>query len=189
MGLQFASSKCVRMHMGKTRDKNLCCTGQVDSWKDELVTDNDGRKYLKDIFNGKVEMKYVEDKKYLGEIVTTNMKNKKNIQKKSNKAFGNIRKIKDTLIERPFGIHTYKAAMLLRGGLLIGSLLNNVEAMVNVTKADLDQLEKPDTILQENLLPSTGNASKCFRYLELGITPVKYVIMKKTITVFKIHIG
>ena len=69
--------------------------------------------------------------------------------------------------------------MLLRGGLLIGSLLSNIKAMVNVTKTNLDELEKPNLVLQENLLPSTGNASKCFRYLELGITPVKYVIMEK----------
>ena len=50
MGLQFASSKCVRMHVGKTLNENLCCIGQVDSWKKELVTDNEGRKYLKYIF-------------------------------------------------------------------------------------------------------------------------------------------
>ena len=130
-------------------------------------------------------MKYVEEKKYLGEILTKNMKNEKNIQEKYNKAFGNIRKIKDTLNKRPFEIHTSKAAMLLRGGILIGSLLSNIEAMVNVTKADLDKLEKPDIVLQENLLPSTGNASKCFRYLELGITPVKYVIMEKRLQFLK----
>ena len=130
-------------------------------------------------------MKYVEEKKYLGEIVTSNMKNEKNIQDKTNKAFGNIRKIEDTLNERPFGIHTYKAAMLLRGGVLLGSLLNNIEAMVNVTKSDLEKLEKPDLVLQEKLLPSTGNASKCFRYLELGITPVKYVIIQKRLQFLK----
>ena len=185
MGLQFASSKCVRMHVGKTQNENLCCIGQVDSWKEELVTDTEGKKYLKDIFEGKVEMKYVEEKKYLGEIVTKNMKNERNIQEKSNKAFGNIRKIKDTLNERPFGIHTFKAAILLRGGLLLGSLLSNIEAMVNVTETALDKLEKPDLVLQENLLPSTGNASKCFRYLELGITPVKYVIMEKRLQFLK----
>ena len=96
MGLQFASSKCVRMHVGKTLNENLFCIGQVDSWKEELVTDNEGRKYLKDIFEGKVEMKYVEDKKYLEEKVSKNMNKLKKIQETSNKAIGNFRKIKDT---------------------------------------------------------------------------------------------
>ena len=45
MGLQFASNKCVRMHVGKTRNENLCCIRQVDSWKKELVTDKEGKKY------------------------------------------------------------------------------------------------------------------------------------------------
>ena len=85
-------------------------------------------------------------------------------------------------------MHTYKAALLLRSGLLLGSLLSNVEAMVNVTKSDIIKIEKPDLILQEKLLPSTGNASKCFRYLELGIIPVKYVIMEKRLKFFKVHI-
>ena len=69
--------------------------------------------------------------------------------------------------------------MLLRGAIIVGSLLNNVESMVNVTKSNLDKLEKPNLVLQEILLPSTGKASKYFRYLELGITPEKYVIMHK----------
>ena len=88
-----------------------------------------------------MKIKYVEEKKYLGEIVTSNMKNEKNIQDKTNKAFGNIRKIEDTLNERTFGIHTFKAAMLLRGWVLVGSLLNNIEAMVNVTKSDIEKLD------------------------------------------------
>ena len=54
MGLQFASSKCVRMHVGKTYDENLCFIGLVDSWKEEVVTNNNGRKYDKDICEGKV---------------------------------------------------------------------------------------------------------------------------------------
>jgi hypothetical protein len=60
-----------------------------------------------------------------------------------------------------------------------------VEAMVNVTKSDIIKIEKPDLLLQEKLLPSTGNASKCFRYLELGIIPVKYVIMEKRLQFLK----
>ena len=128
MGLQFGSEKCVRMHVGKVQNTDLCCKGEVDSWKEELVTDMGGKKHLKDAYTGRVEMQYVEEKKYLGEIVTKNMKNERNIQDKSNEAFGNIRKIEDTLNERTFGIHTFKAAMLLRGGVLVGSLLNNIEA-------------------------------------------------------------
>ena len=73
------------MHVGKAQSTALCCIEEIDSWKEELVTDDEGRKHLQDVYKGKVEMKYVEEKKYLGEIITRNMKNYKNIQKKNEK--------------------------------------------------------------------------------------------------------
>ena len=68
---------------------------------------------------------------------------------------------------------------------MLGSLLSNVETMVNVTKADIEKIEKPDLILQEKLLPSKGTVLKAFRYLELGIIPVKYVIIEKRLLFLK----
>ena len=65
--------------------------------------------------------------------------------------------------------------------------MSNVEAMVNVTTSDLGKLETPDLVLQEILLPSTGKASKYFRYLELWTTPVKYVIMQKRLQKLYFH--
>ena len=44
---------------------------------------------------------------------------------------------------------------------------------------DLEELEKPDTILQRKMLSATGNPSKCFMQLELGLLPVKDVIIQK----------
>ena len=122
-------------------------------------------------------MKYVEETKLLGELVSMNMKNEKSFKSKTNKA--HEKKIKDTINERPYGIHTFKAAMLLRKGILLGSLLSNIETMVNFSKDDLNKLENPDPLLQEKLLLSGGNASNAFRYLDIGITPVKYVIMEE----------
>ena len=73
---------------------------------------------------------------------------------------------------------------------MLGSLLSNVETMVNVTKADLEKLEKPDLILQEKLLPSKGAASKAFRYLEFGIIEkrllfLKYILDQSTETMIR----
>ena len=36
MRLQFGSSKCVRMHVGKTQSTALCCIGEIDSWRRSL---------------------------------------------------------------------------------------------------------------------------------------------------------
>ena len=63
----------------------------------------------------------------------------------------------------------------MREGLLLGGMLTNAESWNNVTKQNLDDLEKPDTILQRKVLSVSSNPSKCFMKLELGILPVKYV--------------
>ena len=67
----------------------------------------------------------------------------------------------------------------MRESLLLGGLLTNIEGWINVTKQDLDDLEKPDTILLRKLFPSSGNASRAFMQLELGVIPVKFVVMQK----------
>ena len=92
MGLQFGINKCVRMHIGKTHNMYLCCNGDVDSWEQEVITEKGGKKYLEDVYIGKEEMKYVEETKYLGEVVSMNMKNEKSIKSKTNKAHGNGKK-------------------------------------------------------------------------------------------------
>ena len=73
----------------------------------------------------------------------------------------------------------------MRNAMLIGSLLNNVETLINVTKKNENELEKPDLFFQEKLLPTKGKPSKAFRYLELGIIPVRYVIIQKRLLFLK----
>ena len=58
-------------------------------------------------------------------------------------------------------------------------MLNNSESWINISKTDLENLEKPDTILKRNILSTSGNPSKAFMYLELGMLPVQFVIMEK----------
>ena len=179
MGLQFGSDKCVKMHIGKKHNKDICPQIVVDSWTEEIKVNEMNEKYLVDTYKGKELMKEVNEKKYLGDIISNDMKNESNIREKTNKAVGNVNKITSSLHERPYGKHTFRAAVLMRQSMLIGSLLNNAESWINVTESDVNQLEKPDIMLLKNVLSKSGNPSKCFMFLELGVLPVKYVIMSK----------
>ena len=89
------------------------------------------------------------------------------------------------MYERPYGKHTFRAAMIMREGLMLGSMLNNSESWINITKSDLEVFEKPDTMVQRNILTNYGNPSKVFMCLELGIIPVKYVIIEKRLNFWK----
>ena len=120
-------------------------------------------------------MKVVE-KKYLGDITARVGSNASNIKERTNKGHGSVIKIVTTLNERHYGKHQFKAAMLMRGGMLVGGMLTNSECWINITKKDVEKLEVPDIILQKKILSAKGNPSKCFMQLELGIIPIKFVL-------------
>ena len=124
-------------------------------------------------------MNEVHEKKYLGDIISKDGSNKSNIKDRTNKAQGNVIKIVKGLTERPYGKHFFKAAKLMREGKLISGLLTNSESWINVTKKDIEDLEKPDICLLRKIMSKSGNPSKCFLQLELGIIPVKFVMMQK----------
>ena len=179
MNLQFGSDKCEHMHIGKKINQDICSSHSVEAWKSVLVKSGNNKKELEDRFIGRVKMKTVKEKKYLGNIISDNGANLNNVKDVTNKATGIINKIMTALSERPYGRHMFKAAKLMREAMLVGGMLTNSEGWINITKKDIELLEKPDTKLLRKLLSNSGNPSKCFMHLELGIIPVKYVIMQK----------
>ena len=182
MGLQFGSEKCVRMHIGKKHKEENCTKVEVDSWKEDVFTDETGKGVMIENHEGKVEMKSVPETKYLGEIISNDAKNERNLKMKTNKALGNIKQIISGLNERPYGKYTFQAAKLMRNGMLIGSLLTNCETWINMLKKDIQKIEKVDNIFHEKLL---GKGSQAFKHLEMGTLPLKYVMMKKRLSFLK----
>ena len=180
MGLQFGRDKCEKMHIGKkSKNSNICVDFKVDAWKDDLIKDELEHDTLIDKHIGKEIMKEVTHKKYLGHVIQSDGRNDKNIKDKTDKAIGNVNKIISAINERPYGRHTYKAALLMRQALLLGGMLTNAETWINITETDITKLTMPDTLLHRQLLSVSGNPSKVFMCLELGVIPVKYVIMAK----------
>ena len=64
-------------------------------------------------------------------------------------------------------------------------MLNNCESWINITKSDLENLEKPDTMVQRSILTEYGNPSKVFMCLELGVIPVRFVVIEKRLKFLK----
>ena len=69
--------------------------------------------------------------------------------------------------------------MVLRESLFLSSLLLNAEAWVNYTEKDIRILEQCDEILLSRILDCDGNTSNALKYLELGIIPVRFEVMRK----------
>ena len=128
MSLQFGRDKCVKLHVDKTKNRDVCTEYKFDAWKDEIVKHEDGHEELNYVYLNKEVMRSVENKKYLGSKISTDMTNKIYIKETSYIAVGIVNKIRTTLTERPYGKYMFKAAELMRESLLIGSMLNNSES-------------------------------------------------------------
>ena len=126
-------------------------------------------------------METKQEQLYLGDIISADGKHIKNIQHRKNKGLGTINQIMDILGSVYFGKYYFEVALVLRSSLLLSSLLLNSEAWVNLSEKDIRGLEQTDEILLSRILEAESNTSNTFKYLELGIMPVRFEIMKRTI--------
>ena len=80
-----------------------------------------------------------------------------------------------------FGKYYFEVALVLRSSLLLSSLLLNSEAWVNLIEKDIRALEQTDEILLTKILDCDYKTSHVFKYLELGIYPLRFELMKRSI--------
>ena len=104
MNLQCGCDKCSQIHIGKVINEGICTSLSVDAWDEELVN---GEKIKRDKYRGREVIKKVKEKKYLGDVISSNGSNRANINQRSNKAHGNVNRIVTTLNERPYGKHFF----------------------------------------------------------------------------------
>ena len=94
---------------------------------------------------------------------------------------GVINQIMQILESTFFGKYYFEVAVVLRESLFLSSLLLNSEAWVNYSDKDVRILEQCDEILLTKILDCDANTSNALKYLELGIFPVRFEIMRRKI--------
>ena len=128
---------------------------------------------------GKVEIEETEDEKYLGDIISNDGRNLKNLKARVDKGNGIVKRILDILDSIPFGKLFFQVAILLRNSLLVSSVLCNSETWFNLTKAELQLLESVDLMFLRKLLRTTKSTPKEILYLELGLIPFREIIRQR----------
>ena len=97
--------------------------------------------------------------------------------------FGHVLVINTSIVnilkELCLGQFHFTVAKLLRESLLFSSILLNCETWFNITKAEIDQLEKVDKSLLRRILDAPSKSPTASLYLELGCVPIQYLIMSK----------
>ena len=143
--LQFGVTKCKKIHVGKVREEHKCQDLSVDKWIEVAVEDKEQANInIEDCFTGEEVIDETDSEKYLGDIISNDGKNMKNIKARVNKGTGIVNKILTLLEGIPFGKYFFEIAIMLRNSLLVSSLLCNSEAWYNVTNAEYDYLETID---------------------------------------------
>ena len=89
-------------------------------------------------------MEEKREEKYLGDVISTDGRNIKNVKARVAKGIGIVSKILSILEGIPFGQFYFEVAVILRDSLLVSSMLSNSEAWYNVTNAELELLETVD---------------------------------------------
>ena len=92
--LQFGTTKCIKMHIGKTRSEILCKDLVVGGWKVEVDTDPvTGGSTQSDVFQGNQKMECKSEQLYLGDLIAADGTHSKNVKLRSSKGLGAISQI------------------------------------------------------------------------------------------------
>ena len=137
--LQFGTSKCVNLHVGKT----MCGDLYVDGWKLDVVTDTQsGECFRSERFGGQERMGVNEEQLYLGDIISADRRQDKNVLSRKNKSQGIINQIMEILKSVFFEKYYFEVALVLNSSLFLSSILLNSEAWVNLSDKNIRDSEK-----------------------------------------------
>ena len=121
----------------------------------------------------------VTNEKYLGDVIMSTGSNSLNIKERMRRGYGAVNQIMQMLEELCLGRHYFQCANLLRGSLLLSTLLSNSEAWYNVTKNDIENLEKVDEALLRKVFSAQCSTPLEVLYLETGTIPIRYILISR----------
>ena len=126
-------------------------------------------------------MESVKQDMYLGDLISSDGKNRKNIEKRISKGLGIISQILNLLEIVSFGSHYIEIALLLRESMFLNGVLYNSEVWYGLTKAEISEFEKLDRLLLRKILGVPFSTPQEAFYLELGIVPISVIVKARRI--------
>jgi hypothetical protein len=136
---------------------------------------------MEDVFCGSSRVESSEKEKYLGDIISHNGSNVKNIASRKAKGIGAGNKIMDYLEETIFGPFYFEVVFILRNSMFLNSILTNSEAWYGLSLTEIEQLQQVDEMLFIKILEVRQSCPKEMLYLDTGCTPIRYIIMLRKI--------
>ena len=150
-------SKCHKMHIG--RKHGVCPTLKV---------------------HGTI-MQEVEEETYLGDIISSDGRNSKNIKDRISKGVGIITQILNFLERISFGPYLFEIAVMLRESMLVNGTMTNSEVWYNVTESEVAELENLDKLFFRKILGVPGSTPNEAYCLEFGVLPLGVILKARRI--------
>ena len=110
-------------------------------------------------------MGHVEDVTYLGDIISADGSNRKNVTKRIEKGHGKINDILTILEKTSLGYHYFKIALLLRESMFLNSILTNADIWVGLTKSEIEEFENLDLMLLRKFVNTPFSFQKIWIYI------------------------
>ena len=123
----------------------------------------------------------VTEETYLGDILSNDGRNTKNIKNRVSKGVGIVNQIFNMLENIVFGPHYFEIAVLLRDSMLINGTMTNAEIWYNFSKSEIEEFENVDRLFFRRLLEVPETTPKEAYYLELGVLPINVLIKARRI--------
>ena len=175
-GLQFNTSKCKTLLMGKKQKLYQTKPLEVDSWK--YSYDREGN--LSESYDGKSQMEEVNSIKYLGFIISSDGTNSENISSKQIKSINTNRQIMNMI--QGLETHTFECGLIYFKSLHRGSALYASETYYNLTESDLRQIEAPEHDCLRQIVSSSRLCPNYLLMLEYGVRPARFQIYELKLT-------
>ena len=121
-------------------------------------------------------MPEVSEETYLGDILSNDGKNTKNIEHRISKGIGIINNIFNLLENIIFGNHYFEIALLLRESMLINGTLTNAEIWYNLSESDIKKFEYLDRLFFRRLFNVPETTPREAFYLEMGVVPINILL-------------
>ena len=150
-------TKCRKIHIGKD---DICCSTLL--------------------VHG-TEMPAVKSESYLGDVISGDGTNKRNIENRVAKGLGKVAQIMSILGKISLGKHYFKIALVLRESLFLSSILTNAEVWYRVTQSDLEELESLDRSLLKRILSCPNSTPTSALYLETGCIRISTIIRARRV--------
>ena len=171
--LEFNTDKCVKLHVSPNQRKNCCNTklGDVEQKTVSCVA----------LEVQDSAMKQCDTEKYIGDIVSSDGSNDRNIMNRRSQGFGSISTIFSMLQALSFGYHYVRIWLILRESHLLSKLLLSCESWHRLFSYQIDKLEEIDLAFFHQLFNSYYKTSKEIYRIESGKIPIRYLISMRRI--------